>query len=101
MTNTSSYQSQLAGQLRVAAAPVRTLLGDLSPADVPLPYAVDILDAFIELERLAASGKVLIAARAAEYRPQLERYASLFAADARPLRQAIFFPLQGVLAELP
>ncbi len=66
MTNTSSYQSQLAGQLRVAAAPVRTLLGDLSPADVPLPYAVDILDAFIELERLAASGRVLIAARAAE-----------------------------------
>jgi len=41
-------------------------LGDLSPADVPLPYAVDILDAFIELERLAASGRVLIAARAAE-----------------------------------
>jgi len=46
--------------------PLRTLLSDLSPADVPLPYAVDILDAFIELERLAASGKVLIAARAAE-----------------------------------
>ena len=45
---------------------MRTLLSDLSPADVPLPYAVDILDAFIELERLAASGKVLIAARAAE-----------------------------------
>ncbi len=66
MTNTSSYQSQFAGQLRDAAAPVRTLLGDLSPADVPLPYAVDILDAFIELERLAASGRVLIAARAAE-----------------------------------
>ena len=66
MTNTSSYRSQLASQLRDAAAPVRTLLGDLSPADVPLPYAVDILDAFIELERLAASGRVLIAARAAE-----------------------------------
>ncbi|MEI2652652.1 MAG: hypothetical protein V9G12_10945 [Microthrixaceae bacterium] len=66
MTNTSSYRSQFAGQLRVAAAPVRTLLGDLSPADVPLPFAVDILDAFIELERLAASGRVLIAARAAE-----------------------------------
>jgi len=66
MTNTSSYRSQLAGQLRDAAAPVRTLLSDLSPADVPLPYAVDILDAFIELERLAASGRVLIAARAAE-----------------------------------
>jgi hypothetical protein len=66
MTNTSSYRSQLAGQLRDAAAPVRTLLSDLSPADVPLPYAVDILDAFIELERLAASGRVLIAARATE-----------------------------------
>jgi len=45
--------------------------------------------------------EVFLAARAAEYRPQLERYASLFAADARPLRLAIFFPLQGVLVELP
>ena len=49
----------------------------------------------------AADQEAFLAARAAEYRPQLERYASLFAADARPLRQAIFFPLQGVLAELP
>ncbi len=40
-------------------------------------------------------------ARAAEYRPQLERYAALFAGDPLPLRMAIYFPLQGVLVELP
>ena len=39
--------------------------------------------------------------RAGEYRPQLERYASLFSGDALPLRMAIFFPLQGILVELP
>jgi ATP-dependent exoDNAse (exonuclease V) beta subunit len=49
----------------------------------------------------AADQEAFLAARAAEYRPQLERYASLFAADERPLRLAIFFPLQGVLVELP
>ena len=40
-------------------------------------------------------------ARAESYRPQLARYASLFADDSMPLRTAIFFPLQGVLVELP
>jgi len=40
-------------------------------------------------------------ARAEEYRPQLERYAALFFTDPLPLRMAIFFPLQGVLVELP
>ena len=39
--------------------------------------------------------------RAGEYRPQLERYAALFSNDPLPLRMAIFFPLQGVLVELP
>jgi ATP-dependent exoDNAse (exonuclease V) beta subunit len=38
--------------------------------------------------------------RAESYRPQLERYAALFADDPRPLRMAIFFPMQGVLVEL-
>ncbi len=42
-----------------------------------------------------------LAARAETYRPQLERYASLFAGDPVPLRLAIFFPLQGELVELP
>jgi ATP-dependent helicase/nuclease subunit A len=41
-----------------------------------------------------------LAQRAASYRPQLERYASLFAADPLPLRLAIYFPLQGRLVEL-
>ena len=39
--------------------------------------------------------------RAESYRPQLERYAALFADDPLPLRMAIFFPMQGVLVELP
>ncbi|MBS1160245.1 MAG: UvrD/REP helicase [Proteobacteria bacterium] len=38
--------------------------------------------------------------RAAGFRPQLERYAGLFAEDSRPLRLAIYFPLQGRLLEL-
>jgi len=40
-------------------------------------------------------------ARAESYRPQLERYARLFADDPLPLRLAVFFPLQGRLVELP
>ncbi len=36
-------------------------------------------------------------ARAETYRPQLERYAALFADDPLPCRMAIFFPLQTVL----
>jgi ATP-dependent exoDNAse (exonuclease V) beta subunit len=39
-------------------------------------------------------------ARAAEYRPQLERYAALFSGGALPLRLAIYFPLQDCLIEL-
>jgi ATP-dependent helicase/nuclease subunit A len=42
-----------------------------------------------------------LAARAETYRPQLERYACLFSGDPWPLRMAIFFPLQGILVELP
>jgi ATP-dependent helicase/nuclease subunit A len=39
--------------------------------------------------------------RAEGFRPQLERYARLFRDDALPLRMAVYFPLQGVLIELP
>ncbi len=39
--------------------------------------------------------------RAESHRPQLERYAALFAGDPLPIRAAIFFPMQGVLLELP
>jgi ATP-dependent exoDNAse (exonuclease V) beta subunit len=39
-------------------------------------------------------------ARAEGFRPQLERYARLFAGDPRPLRMAIFFTLQARLVEL-
>ncbi len=41
-----------------------------------------------------------LAARAEGYRPQLERYAALFAGDGPPLRLAIYFPLQDRLIEL-
>jgi ATP-dependent exoDNAse (exonuclease V) beta subunit len=42
-----------------------------------------------------------LAQRAESYRPQLVRYAGLFAGDPLPLRLAIYFPLQGKLVELP
>ncbi|WP_211371139.1 UvrD-helicase domain-containing protein [Dechloromonas hortensis] len=41
-----------------------------------------------------------LAQRADTYRPQLARYAGLFAGDTLPLRLAIYFPLQGRLIEL-
>lgn len=41
-----------------------------------------------------------LAQRAETYRPQLARYAGLFAGDTLPLRLAIYFPLQGRLIEL-
>lgn len=66
MTNTRSPRSQLAHQVRQAIEPLREVLAGLVPLDVPLPYAVEVLEAFIEFEKLAASGRVLIAKRAAE-----------------------------------
>jgi ATP-dependent exoDNAse (exonuclease V) beta subunit len=39
--------------------------------------------------------------RAESFRPQLERYAALFAGETLPLRLAIYFPIQGELLELP
>jgi hypothetical protein len=41
-----------------------------------------------------------LAQRAESFRPQLARYAGLFADSPLPLRLAIFFPLQGRLVEL-
>ncbi|PKO85512.1 MAG: DNA helicase [Betaproteobacteria bacterium HGW-Betaproteobacteria-12] len=41
-----------------------------------------------------------LAARATVHRPQLERYAGLFAGSGLPLRMAIYFPLQDRLVEL-
>ena len=38
--------------------------------------------------------------RAETFRPQLERYATLFAGDPLPLKLAVWFPLQGRLVEL-
>ncbi|MCK6390095.1 MAG: UvrD-helicase domain-containing protein [Azonexus sp.] len=42
-----------------------------------------------------------LAARAEHFRPQLMRYARLFADDPLPLRLAVYFPLQARLIELP
>ena len=41
-----------------------------------------------------------LAQRAVAYRPQLERYAGLFAGEGLPLRLAIYFPWQDQLVEL-
>jgi ATP-dependent helicase/nuclease subunit A len=41
-----------------------------------------------------------LAERAESFRPQLARYAALFRDDPRPLRMAIYFPMQGRLQEL-
>ncbi|MDR1994882.1 UvrD-helicase domain-containing protein [Azonexus sp.] len=41
-----------------------------------------------------------LAARAVQFRPQLERYAALFVDGGLPLRLAIYFPLQDRLVEL-
>ena len=46
------------------------------------------------------AGDDFLAQRAENYRPQLERYARLFAASAMPLRLAVFYPLQARLVEL-
>lgn len=43
----------------------------------------------------------LLPARAEGFRAQLERYAALFAGDPRPVRMAVYFPVQGELVELP
>ena len=48
-----------------------------------------------------AVAEPFLQARAEEYRGQLERYAKLFAGSDLPLRMAVFFPLQGILVELP
>lgn len=49
----------------------------------------------------AADPDAWLRRRAEDYRPQLERYAGLFAAEALPMRRAIFFIEQGRLLELP
>lgn len=49
----------------------------------------------------AADPAAFLRAKAEGYRPQLERYAALFAGEGLPLRTAIFFVEQGELLELP
>ena len=59
-------------------------------------WIVDYKTVLADADQPAAA----LQARAEKYRPQLERYAELFSGDPLPLRMAIYFPLQGVLAEL-
>lgn len=61
MSNTSSVRT-LNGLLEAVADE----LSVLSPRDVPLPDVPALLEAFCRLERLGASGRLLLAARAAE-----------------------------------
>lgn len=67
MGNTSS--THILGEVINETAAV---LAALSPRDVPLPEVPALLERFVELERLAAAGRVLLAARAAES-PQWKR----------------------------
>ena len=58
--------SQLAADIRAAGSVLRGVLSGLQPKDVPLPFAPDVLAAFVEVQRLAESGRMLMTARAAE-----------------------------------
>ena len=64
-TNTSSASS-LGAVIREFLAPLAEVVGELEPLHVPLPHAVDVLDAFVELRRLGEAGVVLMSARAVE-----------------------------------
>ena len=64
-TNTSSTSS-LGAMIRDFLAPLAAVVGELEPLHVPLPHAVDVLDAFVELRRLGETGVVLLSARAVE-----------------------------------
>ncbi|HQF95504.1 MAG TPA: hypothetical protein PLS46_15155 [Microthrixaceae bacterium] len=64
-TNTSSISS-LGAVIREFLAPLAEVVGELEPLHVPLPHAVDVLDAFVELRRLGEAGVVLMSARAVE-----------------------------------
>ncbi len=59
-------QSQLAADILSAAEPVRVLVSGLDAKNVPLTWAPEVFDAFVEMERVAASGRLLMTARAAE-----------------------------------
>ena len=54
-TNTSSTSS-LGAVIREFLAPLAEVVGELEPLHVPLPHAVDVLDAFVELRRLGEAG---------------------------------------------
>jgi len=52
--------------VRYASGLAAEVLGALEPRLVPLTEAIALMDAFAELERLGSSGRMLLAARAAE-----------------------------------
>ena len=58
-------------------------------------WIIDYKTAHIEDEPAA------LAAHAERYRPQLERYAALFAMEGRPIRLGVFYTALGKLIELP
>jgi ATP-dependent exoDNAse (exonuclease V) beta subunit len=58
-------------------------------------WIIDYKTARIEDEPAA------LVAHAERYRPQLERYAALFAIEGRPIRLGVFYTALGKLVELP
>ena len=78
-SNTSSVAATcgMAADILSAVEPVRALVGGLDPRNVPLPWAPEVLAAFVEMERVAASGRLLMTGRAAEAGAwERERFAS-------------------------
>ena len=65
MQNTSSM-ARVEREVRDVSEHLAALLHGLEPRDIPLPEATGVLDAFIELERRAAAGRLLVTARATE-----------------------------------
>lgn len=58
--------SQLAADILAVGVPLRGLISGLEPKDVPLTWAPEVLAAFVEVQRLAESGRLLMLSRAAE-----------------------------------
>ena len=59
-------KSQMAADILSAVEPVRVLVAGLDPRDVPLSWAPEVWAAFAEVEKIAASGRLLMTGRAAE-----------------------------------
>ncbi len=66
MGNTSTTAGELKGSLTRIVTETALIVGGLEPRDLPASQVPGLLDVFIALEKKAASGRILLAARAAE-----------------------------------